>query len=203
MFGPIPPVTRLLLTANIAAYIAQIFFGDILVIWFALWPLGASGPVEPGVPTGFLPWQLVTYSFLHGNGLHLLVNMLGLFMFGSEVERVLRPARYFTYYFVSVLSAAIAQLVMSAASAGPPYPTLGASGGVFGLLLAYGMFFPRRIVMLIFPPIPMPARLFVVVYAAIELYLGVTGTQAGVAHFAHLGGMLGGFLMLRAWRRRR
>ncbi|MGH8622497.1 MAG: rhomboid family intramembrane serine protease, partial [Burkholderiales bacterium] len=73
----------------------------------------------------------------------------------------------------------------------------------FGLLLAYGMFFPRRIVMLIFPPIPMPAGVFVIVYAAIELYLGVTGTQAGVAHFAHLGGMLGGFLMLRRWRRRR
>jgi membrane associated rhomboid family serine protease len=129
--------------------------------------------------------------------------MLGLFMFGSEVERVLGSRRYFTYYLVAVLSAAIAQLVMSALASGPPYPTIGASGGVFGLLLAYGMFFPRRIVMLIFPPIPMPARVFVVVYAAIELYLGVTGTQAGVAHFAHLGGMLGGFLMLRRWRRRR
>jgi membrane associated rhomboid family serine protease len=92
---------------------------------------------------------------------------------------------------------------MSAMAAGPPYPTVGASGGVFGLLLAYGMFFPRRMVMLIFPPIPMPARMFVFVYAAISLYLGITGTQAGVAHFAHLGGMLGGFLMLRRWRRRR
>jgi membrane associated rhomboid family serine protease len=145
----------------------------------------------------------VTYSFLHGNGLHLFVNMLGLFMFGSEVERVLGRQRYITYYLVSVLSAALAQLVMSALSAGPPYPTVGASGGVFGLLLAYGIFFPRRIVMLIFPPIPMPARVFVIFYAAIELYLGVTGTQAGVAHFAHLGGMLGGYLLLRRWRRRR
>jgi membrane associated rhomboid family serine protease len=145
----------------------------------------------------------VTYSFLHGNSLHLLVNMLGLFMFGSEVERVLGYRRYFIYYLVSVLSAAIAQLAMSAFSGGPPYPTVGASGGVFGLLLAYGMFFPHRMVMLIFPPIPMPARVFVIVYAAIELYLGVTGTQAGVAHFAHLGGMLGGFVMLRRWRRRR
>ena len=145
----------------------------------------------------------MTYSFLHGNALHLFVNMLGLFMFGSEVERVLGYRRYFTYYFVSVLAAALAQLVMSAMAEGPPYPTVGASGGVFGLLLAYGMFFPRRMVMLIFPPIPMPARVFVFVYAAIELYLGVTGTLAGVAHFAHLGGMLGGYLMLRRWRRRR
>lgn len=203
MFGSVPPVTRALLIANIAVFLVQAYAGDALVIWFALWPFGAPLYTGPEAPPGFLPWQIVTYSFLHGNSLHLLVNMLGLFMFGSEVERVLGTRRYFTYYIVSVLSAAIAQLVMSALSAGPPYPTVGASGGVFGLLLAYGMFFPHRMVMLIFPPIPMPARMFVIVYAVIELYLGVTGTQAGVAHFAHLGGMLGGFVMLRRWRRRR
>jgi membrane associated rhomboid family serine protease len=203
MFGGIPPVTRLLLVANVGVFLAQAFLDPVLVVWFALWPLSTPGHGVPGVPTGFLPWQLVTYSFLHGNALHLLVNMLGLFMFGSEVERVLGVRRYFTYYFVSVLVAGASQLVMSVLSPGPPYPTVGASGGVFGLLLAYGMFFPRRIVMLIFPPIPMPARLFVIVYAAVELYLGVTGTQAGVAHFAHLGGMLGGFLLLWHWRRRR
>ena len=204
MFPSVPPVTRALLIANVAVFLVQAFAGDSLVIWFALWPLGASSVSSaPDVPAGFLPWQVVTYSFLHGNGLHLFINMLGLYMFGSEVERVLGYSRYFTYYFVSVIAAAVTQLVMSAMAAGPPYPTIGASGGVFGLLLAYGMFFPRRMVMLIFPPIPMPARVFVFVYAAIELYLGVTGTQAGVAHFAHLGGMLGGFLMLRRWRRRR
>jgi membrane associated rhomboid family serine protease len=203
MFPALPPVTLALLIANVAVFLAQGFADDSLVIWFALWPFGSPAYTGPEAPAGFLPWQLVTYSFLHGNGLHLGVNMLGLFMFGSEVERVLGFRRYFTYYFVSVLTAALAQLVMSAMAAGPPYPTVGASGGVFGLLLAYGMFFPRRMVMLIFPPIPMPARMFVFVYAAIELYLGVTGTQAGVAHFAHLGGMLGGFLMLRRWRRRR
>lgn len=203
MFPALPPVTLALLIANVAVFFAQAFADDSLVIWFALWPFGSPAYTGPVAPAGFLPWQLVTYSFLHGNGLHLGVNMLGLFMFGSEVERVLGFRRYFTYYFVSVLAAALAQLVMSAMAAGPPYPTVGASGGVFGLLLAYGMFFPRRMVMLIFPPIPMPARMFVFVYAAIELYLGVTGTQAGVAHFAHLGGMLGGFLMLRRWRRRR
>ena len=204
MFSAIPPVTRALLIANVAVFfVAQSFADDSLIIWFALWPFGSPAYTGQEAPAAFLPWQLVTYSFLHGNGLHLLVNMLGLFMFGSEVERVLGYRRYFTYYFVSVLSAALAQLVMSSMAAGPPYPTIGASGGVFGLLLAYGMFFPHRMVMLIFPPIPMPARVFVFVYAAIELYLGVTGTQAGVAHFAHLGGMLGGFLMLRRWRRRR
>jgi len=203
MLASVPPITRLLLIVNIAVFVLQQFSDDSLIILFALWPFGAPAHVGPQTPAGFLPWQLVTYSFLHGNGLHLLVNMLGLYMFGSEVERVLGYRRYFSYYFVSVLAAAIAQLVMSALTGGPPYPTVGASGGVFGLLLAYGMFFPRRMVMLIFPPIPMPARVFVFVYAAIELYLGVTGTQAGVAHFAHLGGMLGGYLMLRRWRRRR
>lgn len=203
MFGTIPPVTRLLLTTNVAVFIAQAFLDPLLVFWFALWPLSTVGHGAPGMPTGFLPWQVVTYSFLHGNALHLLVNMLGLFMFGSEVERVLGQRRYVIYYFVSVLVAGASQLVMSVLNPGPPFPTVGASGGLFGLLLAYGMFFPRRIVMLIFPPIPMPARLFVIVYAAVELYLGVTGTQAGVAHFAHLGGMLGGYLLLRHWRRRR
>ncbi|OGA23796.1 MAG: rhomboid family intramembrane serine protease [Betaproteobacteria bacterium RIFCSPLOWO2_02_FULL_67_26] len=203
MLASIPPVTRALLIANVAVFFAQAYLDPLLVIWFALWPLSATSPGMPGVPTGFLPWQIVTYSFLHGNSLHLLFNMLGVFMFGSEVERVLGHRRYVTYYFVSVLVAGVSQLVTSALSAGPPFPTIGASGGVFGLLLAYGIFFPRRIVMLIFPPIPMPAWLFVIVYAAVELYLGVTGTQAGVAHFAHLGGMLGGYLMLRHWRRRR
>ncbi|HKU71143.1 MAG TPA: rhomboid family intramembrane serine protease, partial [Burkholderiales bacterium] len=110
--------------------------------------------------------------------------------------------RFLNYYLVCVLSAAAAQLAVAAISSGPPYPTVGASGGVFGLLLAYGMFFPRRIVMLIIPPIPMPARVFVFVYAAIELFFGVTGTMEGVAHFAHLGGMAGGWLLLRHWRRR-
>ncbi len=198
-----PPVTKTLLIANVAVYLAQQFADNFLLTWFALWPLATTGPGAPGMPAGFLPWQLVTYSFLHGNELHILVNMLGLYMFGSEIERVLGRQRYVTYYVVSVLTAAVAQLVMSALNPGPPYPTVGASGGVFGLLLAYGMFFPRRIVMLIFPPIPMQARYFVLIYAAVELYLGVTGTMAGVAHFAHLGGMLGGYLLLRYWRRPR
>jgi membrane associated rhomboid family serine protease len=102
-----------------------------------------------------------------------------------------------------VFAAALTQLAVSTLSGGPPVPTVGASGGVFGLLLAYGLLFPRRILVLIFPPIPMPAWLFVTLYGLLELYLGVTGTQAGVAHFAHLGGMFGGWLLIRQWRSRR
>jgi membrane associated rhomboid family serine protease len=104
-------------------------------------------------------------------------------------------------YFASVLSAGITQLLFTTLT-GSIYPTVGASGGVFGVLLAYGLCFPNRIIVLLIPPIPMPARIFVFVYAAMELVLGVTGTQEGVAHFAHLGGMVGGYLVVRRWRRR-
>ncbi|MBX9810197.1 MAG: rhomboid family intramembrane serine protease [Burkholderiales bacterium] len=199
MYFSIPPVTWALLVTNGVVFLLQQVAGDQLVVWFGLWPLG--GPSVIGT-AGFLPWQIVTYGFLHGSLLHLFFNMFALYMFGSDVERVFGQRRYLAYYFTCVVTAAAAQLVVTAVIGGTPYPTIGASGGVFGLLLAFGMYFPRRTVMLIFPPIPMPARLFVIVYGALELYLGITGTQAGVAHFAHLGGMLGGYLMIRYWRGR-
>jgi membrane associated rhomboid family serine protease len=125
--------------------------------------------------------------------------MFALYMFGSAIERVFGGRRYLTFYLVCVVSAAVAQLIVSGVT-GKIYPTVGASGGIFGILLAYGMYFPNNRVMLLFPPIPMPARVFVFVYALVELFLGVTGTEEGVAHFAHLGGMVGGFVMLRYWR---
>ena len=199
MYLAIPPVTWALLITTVGVFLLQGLTGDLLLVWFALWPFGA--PSVPGT-AGFLPWQLVTYGFLHGNALHLIFNMFALYMFGSDIERVLGQRRYLFYYLACVLTAGLAQLVVSAVSSGPPIPTVGASGGIFGLLLAYGMYFPRRTVMLIFPPIPMPAWLFVIVFGALELYLGITQTLAGVAHFAHLGGMLGGFLMIRYWQGR-
>jgi membrane associated rhomboid family serine protease len=192
-----PPVTTALIIANVAAYLLQGLAPQIIVP-LALWPLATSS-VNAGA--SFAPWQLVTYAFLHGSLLHLGFNMFALYMFGGAIERVFGSRRYLTFYLVCVLSAAIAQLIVAGVS-GNVYPTVGASGGVFGLLLAYGMYFPNNRVMLLFPPIPMPARVFVVVYALIELFLGVTGTQEGVAHFAHLGGMVGGFIMLRYWRGR-
>ena len=198
MYG-IPPTTWVLLLANGIVFLLQSAAKNELITWFALWPFGGPGS---GGTAGFLPWQAVTYSFLHGNTLHLFFNMFALYMFGSAIERVFGQRRYIIYYFVCVVSAAIAQLTVSAVSGGPAYPTVGASGGVFGLLLAYGMLFPRNTVVLIFPPIPMPAWLFVTLYGLIEIYLGISGSQAGVAHFAHLGGMLGGFVMIRYWRGR-
>jgi membrane associated rhomboid family serine protease len=148
---------------------------------------------------GFLPFQVVTYAFLHGSFGHLFFNMVGLWTFGSELERLWGLKRYLQFYFASVLTAAATQLLVTSVM-GSPYPTLGASGGLFGLLLAFGMLFPNRQVMLIIPPIPLKAKTLVLVYGGIELLLGVTGTQSGVAHFAHLGGMIGGWLMIRWWR---
>ncbi len=150
-----------------------------------------------------MPWQLVTYAFLHGDIAHLLFNMLALLMFGAPVEHTWGQKRFLTFYAVCVVGAALCQLAVGAwtmSQGGPAYPTLGASGGVFGLLLAYGMLFPHQRVMLLIPPIPMKARTLVIVYGAIALLLGFTGLQPGVAHFAHLGGMLFGWLLIRYWR---
>ena len=185
---PLPPITQALLLINVALFAADLLFGRMLTALFALWPLG----------THFMPWQVVTYAFLHGSVGHLFFNMLGLWMFGSELERLWGGKRYLQFYFASVLTAALTQLVVGLLIGGAP--TVGASGGLFGLLLAFGMMFPNRIIMPLFPPIPMKAKTFVMVFGGIELLFGVTGTASGVAHFAHLGGMLGGFLMMRYWR---
>ena len=123
-------------------------------------------------------------------------------MFGRDLERLMGPKRFLTYYMTCVVGAGIIQLIVVQVQ-GAVYPTLGASGGLFGILLAYGMAFPNRTVMLLFPPIPMKAKVFVIVYGLLELFLGVSGYAPGIAHFAHLGGMLFGFLLLRHWSRRR
>ena len=186
---PMPPITQALLLINVAAFCVDLFLGPWFTQLFALWPLGH----------GFLPWQVVSYAFLHGSMGHLFFNMLGLWMFGAELERVWGQKRFIQFYTASVLAAALAQVLVTLLL-GSVYPTVGASGGLFGLLLAYGMMFPNRTIMPLFPPIPMKAKVFVALYGGLELILGVTGSATGVAHFAHLGGMLGGYLMIRYWR---
>lgn len=181
---------RILLAATIVSFLLTAGADEGLISSLALWPLQA----------GFMPWQLVTYAFLHANVMHIAFNMYGLWMFGSQLENLLGRRALLQLYFASVLSAGAMQLLVTSLT-GSIYPTVGASGGVFGLLLAYGICFPNRKLMLLFPPIPMSAWVFVTLYAVIELTLGVTGTQAGVAHFAHLGGMIGGYLVIRHWRR--
>lgn len=188
---PLPPLTQALMLACTAAYFGGLLLRNSIPLeyWFALWPIG----------TGlFRPWQLLTYAFLHGSFTHLLFNMLGLWMFGSELERLWGRRRYGEFLIAGALTAALAQLVFTAI-AGSPAPTVGASGALYALLLAYGMLFPNRTVMLLIPPIPMKARTFVIVFGTLELLFGLSGSS-GIAHFAHLGGMLGGWLMIRWWR---
>jgi membrane associated rhomboid family serine protease len=187
--GGLPPVTQWLLIANVAIYVleASNMFNAAA---FALWPPGT-------MESRFEPWQVVTYSFLHANLAHIFFNMFALYMFGGEIERLFGSRFFALYYAAAVVTAAITHLVVTAWMGSPPAPMVGASGGIYGLLLAFGVYFPHRRVVLLFPPIPMPARVFVFGFAALELLLGITQTAAGVAHFAHLGGMLGGFLMIQ------
>jgi membrane associated rhomboid family serine protease len=191
----IPNVIFVLLVTNGLAYALQQFAPYFMLGNFALWPLDSQ--LAP-----FMPWQLLTYGFLHGNPMHILFNMFGLWMFGRDLERLMGPRRFVTYYLTCVVGAGIVQLIVAGMQPGMP-ATLGASGGVFGILLAYAMAFPNNTVMLLFPPIPMKAKYFVLLYGLLELYLGVSGRSPGIANFAHLGGMLFGFLLLQYWRRNR
>ena len=217
----IPPLTRNLMIACVVAFCLGEFVS--LVPWFALWPVSSGY---------FMPWQPVTYAFLHGSTSHLFFNMLGLWMFGAELEQFWGEKRYLQFITVCVVTAAVAQLLVTQLM-GSTVPTLGISGGIYGLLLAYALSFPRRqfdlvgfvpmlllmapsqtlnilglvlYVMLMtnrqavpIPPIHVPALTMVAIFGGIELLSGLF-FGSGVAHFAHLGGMLGGWLMVRYWR---
>ena len=193
------PVVRNILIACVAVFLLQALGGERdLMLHFALFPAGDS---IYGLSL-FRPWQLVSYAFLHGGFEHLFFNMFALYMFGPSIEQLTGSRRFLTYYIVCVISAAVAQLTVLHLMNAPPVPTVGASGGVFGVLLAFGLAFPRRKLMLLFPPIPMPAWLFVSLYGLLELVLGFYDPSSGVAHFAHLGGMVGGFALILYWRAR-
>ncbi len=191
MSAYLPPATRALLLANVAVFILEILTHSAFNPLFMLEPVGPD----------FHVWQLVTYAFLHAGFLHIFFNMFALWMFGSPLEIFWGRQRYLVYYFVCVIAAGLVQLATTYLS-GLDEATLGASGGVFGLLLAFGFYFPRQKVILLLFPVPIPAWLFVTLYGFLELALGVTGSESGVAHFAHLGGMLGGALVILTWRAR-
>lgn len=192
----IPNVIFALLIVNGLVFALEQYSWPTLRFHFALWPVVEGSP--------FMPWQLVTYGFLHDprNLAHIFFNMFALWMFGRDLEIMMGQKRFLTYYFTCVIGAGLVQLIV-AGTQGGLYPTVGASGGVFGILLAYGLAFPNRVIMLMFPPIPMKAKYFVLFYGLLELYLGLSGNAPGVANFAHLGGMLFGFLLLQYWARSR
>jgi membrane associated rhomboid family serine protease len=202
----LPRITKILLFALTGAYVLQLLFPDEAMMFLALWPWGQHdlGTNSDGslFTVGFYPWQLLSYAFLHGSFIHLFLNALALFQFGAVLEQTWGARKYVHYLLVCTVGAGLIQLLLvsSGVLGESVYPTVGASGGIFGLLLAYGMLFPNQRMMLIIPPIPMKARTFVIIFAVISLVMGVTGTQAGIAHFAHLGGMLFGWLMIRYWR---
>src|SRR5438046_4925166 len=196
-------LTRLLIGVNVAVFALEAVSGQRFLASFALWPVGHFIIAQFDGPVGFKVWQLITFGFLHANCLHLLINMYALWMFGSDVERAIGSRHYLTLYFASLLCSSATQLlVVSMMTSAGIYPTVGASGAIFGILLGFGLLFPRRTVVLLIPPIPMPAIVFVVLYALLEMFSGVFGTDQGVAHFAALGGMIGAYLTLRHWRRR-
>ncbi len=200
-YSSVPLVVKSLLIVNCVMFLLQMYMGNVMISELALWPLNLSpGLGTPIIRPGFEISQLVTYAFLHGGVMHLLLNMYALWLFGSRIENLWGSKVFAVYYFVCVIGAGLMQLLVSSQS-GNIYPTVGASGGVFGLLLAFGMFFPKERLILIFPPIPMQARWFVILFGIIELWFGITGTAEGIAHFAHLGGMLFGFILISYWKK--
>lgn len=179
-----PPLSILIIIAC-----TVVFLLNNLSPTLALWPVGNER---------FQLWQLLTYGFLHGDFNHLFFNMFALWMFGLPLERYWGTQRFALYYFVSMVGAGVIQLAVAAASGGE-YPTIGASGGVFGLLLAYAATWPNARLMLLFFPVPIKAKWFVLFYGFVELFLGATNVMPQVAHFAHLGGMLFGGILLWQW----
>lgn len=201
----IPPVTRNLIIINVLMFIATLINQDFMVGNFALF--------YPKSPF-FRPWQIITHMFMHGGFWHIFFNMYSLLIFGMVVERAIGSKKFLLFYFVTGLGAVAlhlgveyiqAQAYMASNIANYTAllgtPTLGASGAIYGVLIAFAMLYPNATLTLLFPPIPLKAKWWVLIFAAIELMTGVTGTVAGVAHFAHLGGMLFGFLMIYYWRK--
>jgi membrane associated rhomboid family serine protease len=202
--GMIPPFIKTLFIINVGIFLAQILFLDYLTIGgipigraiinlFALQPV-YSGYFDSFNLNHFWLWQLISYQFLHGGLWHLFFNMFSLWMFGMELENQWGSTRFGIYYLLSGIGAGLTQLFISPLL-GPTGPTIGASGAIYGILLAFGMTFPNRPIFMFPFFIPIPAKIFVIIFAGIELFSGLTGSD-GVAHFAHLGGALTGFLLI-------
>jgi len=192
-FQVMPPAIKTLIIANVAIFLFQMSqLGPLLSVVGALWPIGSANPQG----LSFQLWQPFTYLFLHGSFTHLFFNMFALWMFGTEIENYWGTKTFVTYYFICGVGAAFINLL---ATIGSPFPTIGASGAVFGILLAFAMMFPDRYIFLYFL-LPIKTKYFVAGYAFIEFMSGfgsrAMGSGSNIAHFAHLGGMLVGFIYI-------
>lgn len=183
------PLSMILIGVCVVIFLLQFTTRSPLFNPLALWPVQSEL---------FYPWQLITYGFLHGSFTHLFFNMFAVYMFGLPLEAGWGKHRFALYFITCVAGAGFVQL-LAGLNSPFPYATIGASGGVFGLLLAYGLRYPNNTIMLLIPPIPIKAKYFVWIYGAIELFLGVSGQMPGIAHFAHLGGMMFGLILLWLW----
>ena len=212
ILGSMPPVVKNLLLVNVLMYLITIITGNFMYENFALFYF--ESPL-------FKPYQLVTHMFMHGGFTHILFNMYTLYIFGCVLERVWGSQKFLFYYFVTGIGAALLHMgvmwlqlqgYIADYNAGDMFagtqiqallstPTVGASGAIYGLLLAYGMLFPDNIMQLIFPPVALKAKWFVIIFGALELLLGLSGRGGNVAHFAHLGGMIFGFFLILYWKK--
>jgi len=234
-FSGIPPVVKNLILINVIMLLAMYTAAGVFGIDLNT-RLGLYFPRSDH----FRPYQIITHMFMHGGLGHLFFNMFALFMFGRVLESVWGPKRFFIYYFVSGLGAALThetviavQYARLAGSISPDQlqmvlesgseifrtgrnftdpdmgqlnrllniPTVGASGAVFGILLAFGMLFPNTQLMLLFPPVPIKAKWFVIAYGAIELYFAIAQPGSNIAHAAHLGGMIFGYILIKIWKK--
>ncbi|NCB19055.1 MAG: rhomboid family intramembrane serine protease [Bacteroidia bacterium] len=212
-WGAMPPVVKNLVILNGIMLLITFLTGDFMYEKFALFYI--DSPL-------FKPYQLVTHMFMHGSFIHLFFNMYSLVIFGIVLEQVWGSQKFFLYYMVTGLGAAALHLLVmyieagsyqNAAMAGSAIaaqhleilrltPTVGASGAVYGVLLAYGMLFPNNVLQLLFPPIALKAKWFVMIFGAIELWMGLSNSGGNIAHFAHLGGMLFGYLLILYWKKK-
>ena len=206
----LPPAIKNLLIINIIVFLGTELIGEPMYEWFALFPIGSKF---------FHWWQPVTHMFMHGSFGHIFFNMWSLIVFGPVLERMWGSKKFLLFYFVCGLGAAICheavqylqysnlisagtQEAASRAAQLLATPTVGASGAIYGLLLGFGMLYPNYTLTLIFPPVSLKAKWFVLIFAAIELVTGIVGTTDGIAHFAHLGGMLFGLILILFWKKK-
>ncbi|MBQ6957323.1 MAG: rhomboid family intramembrane serine protease [Bacteroidales bacterium] len=189
----LPPAVKNLLIINIIVFFGTELIGDPMYQLFALFPIGSPF---------FRWWQFVTHMFMHGNFMHIFFNMWSLFVFGPLLERLWGSKKFLIFYFVCGLGAALCHELVLLSQPLSNIPTVGASGAIYGLLLGFGMLYPNYVLTLVFPPVSLKAKWFVIIFAAIELLTGILGTHDGVAHFAHLGGMLFGLILILIWKKK-